>query len=155
MTSVMRRKLKIANIVIVVLILASPIILISVSYYIDKSKYNIIKDYYYSDTEKFNEISSYFKSLYTDDLIYAKLEDGILDLIYKTEDEREYLSKDISSEKVNLALVELKEKYQKNSPYPIFSNIRTYYDDEGNMLLILKANTIPIKKEKTLNIYMI
>lgn len=123
-----------------------PIVSLGASYAARRLEIRKIEQYYLSDPERFDEISAYFKALYSEGLFRARLADGRLCLEYRdgewniSSDER-----NASEERVWLTLAELREKYQPNSPYPIFSLVRAYYDGEGNLLLYLLARSEPIE----------
>ena len=157
----LNRKFKIAFIILFLLILILPIIWLATSHFAQLSKFREIENYYYSNSEYFDEISLYFKSLYTENLFRATFnvakDDDInkVEMEYKTENdygESVFFSSeiDVSNEKFVIELLELQKMYQPNSEYPVFSFLRTYYDDKGNMLLAVKAYSESKKKKKNI-----
>ncbi|MGN1084309.1 MAG: hypothetical protein ACI4QX_04865 [Lachnospiraceae bacterium] len=52
-------------------------------------------------------------------------------------------------------LSKLREKYQKNCDYPIFSTIYAYYDKEGNLLLHMQAYNEKISMEEKRCYYLV
>ncbi len=138
-------------IIALALIVIYLIIWIIVSYC---TRYNFAKDYYYSNKENFSDISSSFKKMYSNNLCNAKFDNDKekLNLHYKYTNENNDLAyssevKDCSRESFSVALNQLKEQYQVDSDYPVFSSVNAYYDNSGNMLLYIQ-----VKKKSTKNI---
>ena len=151
--SMIRNKVKLAVIIamIVNLALISPVVFLSISYYVDQYPHRLMVSYYQSNEEDFNEIAEYFKKIHEDSLFSASLErEGILQMNYYED------SKDISDERVYSLLLMLREKYSKNSPLPIFQRVIAYYDDNGNLWLSSIAHNEMRKEEgKRTNTYRI
>lgn len=155
---ILKRKIKIVIIIVLVLVLLIPIIWLGVSFAKDKSKYRMVENYYYSNTESFNEISSYFKNLYSEGLYRVQFPyTGDFNKIALYQDDNDDRTTTTSSEK-NVydenfvsVLANLRNKYQANSEYPIFSNVRAYFDKDGDMQLIINAYSEPLKTKGDIN----
>lgn len=116
------------------------------------TEYKFTKNCYYSNEEDMNKLCSGFKELYSAGMYRADLDGdtGTLELSYYTE-EREYYSEtiDFSDTYCTDILNNLSRQYRAHSEYPVFASIEAYYDDNGNMLLIMQAEKSALKKKKT------
>lgn len=160
----LRYKVLIAVCMLILLTMIIPAVLLNISFAKAKSKYRKMENYYYSNKESFDEIASYFKSLYADGLYIANFnaENGSkVDLIYKRKSDllSEPLKKDVIGEKFVSALTGLRDKYQYDieHTYSVFSYIEAYYDDDGDMLLVMNAYSESLKsdEDRTSNIYLV
>lgn len=120
----MKRKRLFRYIVIVILILAIPAF-IAVYYY---SPYLYIKACLYSNKESFEQIPIYLKSINIEKNAHIKIDD------------------DSDYNEINSILIDLKEQYQNDSTYPVFSAINVYSDSDGDLLLYIHT-----RKEKLKN----
>lgn len=105
---------------------------------------------YYSNDEELNQICSSFKEMYSDGLRQAELkgDTGELELSYRTEERGLYSETiDFSDTYCTDILNNLRQQYQPQSDYPVFSAIRAFYDDNGDMLLFVQAKKRALKKK--------
>lgn len=123
-----------------------PILYVLVLYYQDERKYIRIENYYRIDAEIFEEIAGYFKNLYSENLYAVEFDcnNTYLELFL------EYVDEDgkyrYVKEKLECAdaifvenLSKLREKYQKKSEYPVFTDICVSYSEDGKMMLYMAA----------------
>lgn len=145
----MNRKKLVRNVAVVILLLsaAALILFFRISYL---APYKYTEDCFYSNKEDFEQLSACFKELYSEGITYAEYEEDTdcFSVDYNGDDV--FLDKTAGNSslynEVEEILSNLREKYQKDSDYPVFSSITVQYDDNGNMLLTVQA-----KKEKLKN----
>ncbi len=148
--------------VVVAVLIVLPFFYFGVAYWADKLKYKKIENYYYANTESFDSIVKYFEGLYKENLYGAKYDCDntyyVLGLEHADESgEIHYTSENVECTDTGFIrdLSKLREKYQKNCDYPIFSTIYAYYDKEGNMLLHMQAYNEKINEEERRNYYLV
>lgn len=145
--------------IVVTVLLFLPLIYLGVSfgvsYRADKLKYKKIENYYHADSESFDAIVEDFKSCYKENLYEIKFNYNNTYLDYKlkhadSNGETVYSSekKDCSDASFIRKLSKLREKYQKNCEYPVFSDIYAYYDKRGKMLLYMQVYNERISAEE-------
>lgn len=127
----MKRKRIITAIIVIVPLLCviSLALYFVTSYY---SPYSYVENCFYSNKEALEQLPICFKELQGDGIASAKVNENDLP---------EALQKEVKA-----ILEGLREQYQKDSEYPVFSSVYVDFDGNGNVLLYLQA-----KKERLKN----
>lgn len=138
----MKRKMLIRNITAAVLLLsaAALILFFRISY---RAPYKYTEDCFYSNEQDFERLSLCFSNLYSDGMTYAEYKE---DTDYFCADFKGGSTFSDSYNDVEVILNGLRERYQQDSDYPVFSSVKAQYDDNGAMMLTVQA-----KKEKLKN----
>ena len=148
--------------IVVAVLISLPILYCVGAFCADKLKYKKVEKYYYADTESFDSIVKYFEGLYKDNLYEVeydcdntylehklKYTDDLGETIYSFEEvecKNEHYVSDLSK---------LREKYQKNSEYPVFYGIYACYDKDGKMLLYMEVYNEKISEEEARRYYLV
>ena len=148
--------------IVVAALISLPILYCVGAYCADKLKYKKIEKYYLTDTESFDSIVKYFEGLYKENLYGAKFDcdNTYLGLSMEQTDESGKIHHTFETVECTDAgfikeLSKLREEYQKNCNYPIFSTIYAYYDNEGNLLLHMQAYNEKISEEEARRYYLV
>lgn len=146
----MKRKESVRNVTVLILLLsvAALILFLIISSF---APYKYTKDCFYSNKEDFEQLSVHFRDLYSEGVTKVKFDENTdyFSFDYKDGNYNSInaaFDKYDSFDKVKSILSNLREQYQKDSDYPVFSSISVKYDDYGNMLLSMQA-----KKERLKN----
>lgn len=147
---------------VVMVIILLPLFYLGISFYVDALKYKRIENYYHENKESFNSIVEYYDKLYQENLYEVKYDcdNSYLECKLKyTNDSKEttysFEEVDCTDERFLEELSKLREKYQRNCDYLVFSDIRAYYDNEGNMLLYVQAYNEKISTDERRNYYLV
>ena len=118
------------------------------------TRYSFVEDCYFLNKEKFSNISMSFKEMYINNLYNAELDGNSkkLKLHYRdSKDDNDTIYStvinDCSGKSYVDDLNQLREQYQVNSKYPVFTSIDAYYDRDGNMLLYMQMFKEDIKNK--------
>lgn len=147
--SEMRKKL-----LIFFILLFIPIGLFSIGYI--KSVYlkNAYVETCYKDNAKaFDEIAAFFKQSFTEStsMIQYNQEEHILERYF----EGSSTYSDCSDEDIDTLLSRLRDEYQPDSEYKVFSFVRAVFDDSGNMLLHLVVKSEENTNDEIRNYYLV
>lgn len=148
----MRKKTVKALVVFILLII--PISLFMIGYiknvYLKKE---YVEMFYKDNPQTFDEIATFFKQNFTESIstIQYDQEKHILEKRYK----ESYTYSDCSGEKFDIALSQLRDEYQQDSEYKVFSFIRAFFDESGNMLLYLVVKSEKNTEDKIRNYYLV
>ena len=87
-----------------------------------------VKDCFYTNQESFQKIVDLSRKQYHDGDTYLKIDE------------------ESNSDEYRTILKDLREQYQSNSDYPVFTAVDIYYDNEGDLALYIQ-----VKKKKLKN----
>lgn len=142
-----RKKLARNMIVLILLLLAAALIIFFRVSYLARYKYT--KDCFYSNKDEFESLLKCFDDLYSEGITYAEYEEGTdcFSVDYGGDDVFLNTAADDSDlyNDVKAILTRLREQYQKDSDYPVFSSVEVQYDDNGDMLLSVQAKKKKLK----------
>lgn len=122
----MKKKKLLRYIIAAIPLLSVLAIIISavVSYYYP---YYYIENCLYSNKDEFEQLTVYVRDLYTEG------------------DKRIKINEESGREEIKAILGRLREQYQKDSDYTVFSSIDAYFDNDGDMLFYIWAKAEKLK----------
>ena len=115
--------------ILIILIVAIPIIFISVKIVSLTYPSHYVKNCLYSNKDELEQIPGYLRN------IFVKGDTHII------------IDEDSNYDEINMILSGLREQYQNDSDYPVFAHINVYFDNDGDLHFILTA-----KKNKIENV---
>lgn len=122
----MKRKKLLRYIIVAIpfLFVIAIVISATVSYYYP---YHYIKNCLYSNKDEFEQLTVYVRNLYTEG------------------DRHIQINEDSDREEIKAILGRLREQYQKDSDFRVFSAVDVYFDNDGDMLFYIGAKNEKIK----------
>lgn len=145
---------KALNALRVFILLIIPISIFSIGYIKNvylKNKY--VEMCYKDNAQTFDEIVTFFKQNFTEPTSMVKYdqEEHILERYF----EGDWIYSDCSVEDFDTAFSQLRDEYQQDSEYKVFSFIKAVYDDSGNMLLYLVVKSEKNANDEIRNYYLV
>ena len=98
-----------------------------------------VKKCYKNNQNTFDTLADTFSKFYDSSLkqVYYEYETDTITKCY----EGNVISSDNNIDLIKQSLSELQEKYQNDTSQKVFSYIKSYYDDSGNMLMYFKVKS--------------
>lgn len=155
-----KHKIKITAIIAGVLVILAVIVGFNLWLFEDKILILKTENFYRSNRDEFNQISTYFKGLYYNGLYEAGFSFSSPDEIkLKYDDGENYYenSYPLSDGKIASTLDSLRDKYRQDSDCGGFWYAAAFYDEDGDMLLIIRTYSDYLKsaKDRTWNLYLV
>lgn len=139
---------------IIVLIVLIPALFFIISFiYKEKVHQEYVKNCYKNNKQYMESIVDYFEKYKYDSIpmiIYSQDDHIIEKCLGKNS---EYI--DCGEETFDKYFTYMRNKYQKDSPYNVFSFIRVNYDNQGNMLMYFIVKNRKIENDKIRNYYLV
>lgn len=137
----MKKTIKLIGLLFIACIL-SVITMLFISY-ITRNHYP--QSCYNDNKEKFEEIVDEFDLLYEPGLVCAKYEHDTQEIVLNYSLDKEHYTKRVTNNRIGALISELKELYQKDSDFPVFSYISADYDEKGNVFIETRVKADSIK----------
>ena len=119
----------IVAVILILFILAVPAFMAADCYY----PYHYIKSCLYSNKESFDYIPNYLKNANIEENTHIRID------------------ADSDHDEINSILSSLKEQYQNDSVYPVFSSIDVYFDSDGDFMFYIQARKEKLKNGDGIN----
>lgn len=124
------KKTSIIILISVLVILIAVVLFVVISYLFP---YIYVKNCFYSNRDNFEKIPSYLENLYDGNNKYIKI-DG-----------------NSEHKEITAILSDLKERYQNDSEYPVFSSVDVYYDSDGDVMFYISVKSEKLKNGDGVN----
>lgn len=156
----LKHKIKVAAIIAGVLVILAVIVRFNLWLFEDKILIFKTENFYRSNRDEFNKISTYFKGLYSNGLYEAGFSFSSPDKIkLKYNDGENHYENyyPLSDGKIASTLDSLRDNYRQDSDRGGFLYVKAYYDEDGDMLLIIRIYSDYLKnaKDRTWNLYLV